>query len=363
MRINIIGPIFDTTGYSLHTRNLANALYKIADVKLSTFLIQDWPRIVNDAELDMITKVSKENDTNIIISTPHNWKLFLGTGINAGYCVWEGDKVPLCFIDEMLNPKINYIFVPSEHTKNAIINTIKTKEHLDKITSKLKVIPHGVDLTKFYKKNIQIQDNIFRFVCAKGWRGTSWDRGGVQYVIKAFNEEFKKEEQVQLLIKLNPSYINADILQHAIANLNLTPNKAPINIRLDDAPYEKLVDFYNQGNVFVCATRSEAFNLPGIEAMACGLPTIQTNFGGQTDYMTNKNSLFVDYKLEEVKEDIMYRGIKWATPDISDLRKKMRYAFENQDIIKKMGNQALKDVKNWTWEKSAKKIIEIFEKN
>lgn len=365
MRINVIGPIFDTTGYSSHTRNLINALYKIVDTRLTTQLPQDWMRYVNDAELDMITKQGKENDTNIIISTPHNWKSFLGTGINIGYCVWEGDSVPKSYIEEFLNPRINMIFVPSKHTEQAIINTLPNNEYEKyiELINKIKVISHGVDLTKFYKKNIEIKDNIFRFICAKGWRGTDWDRGGVQYVIKAFSEEFKKEEPVQLLIKLNPSYIDANTLQQAIIRLNLAQDRANINIQLDNTPYEKLYEFYNQGNIFICATRSEAFNIPGMEAMACGLPTIQTNFGGQIDYMTERNSLFIDYKLEEVKEDIMYQGVKWATPDISDLRKKMRWAFENQDKIKEMGNQALEDSKNWTWDNSAKKIIDILRIN
>jgi hypothetical protein len=78
--------------------------------------------------------------------------------------------------------------------------------------------------------------------------------------------------------------------------------------------------------------------------------------------MTDKNSLFIDYKLEQVKEDLMYEEINWATPDINSLRKQMRWAFEHQDKIKEMGNQALEDSKNWTWDNSAKKIVEEINK-
>jgi hypothetical protein len=162
LRITVTGGILDTTGYANHTRGLVNALYKVADVKLNTQLCQGWERMVNDQELDMITKVHKENDVNVIITTPHMWKLFLGTGLNCVYCVWEGSKVPLSYIDEMLNPKINLIFVPSEHTYNAIINTLPEvlvkKEYTEEdnkwinLANKIKIIPHGVDFSLFHPK-------------------------------------------------------------------------------------------------------------------------------------------------------------------------------------------------------------------
>lgn len=363
LKINITGPIFSGDGYSSHTRNLANALYKIADVKLSTQLMTGWERQVNDEELKMITKPGKENDVNIIISTPHYWKMFLGTGINCAYCIWEGDRVPESYIEEMKNSKIDYIFVASNHTKQAILNVLKSEEHKiyeetnKEIIDKIKIIPHGVDPTKFFPK--EIKHDKFSFVSTKGWRGTNWDRGGVQYLIKAFCEEFRKDEQVELFIKLNPAYINQDILKQALTLMNLPEDRSLIRFVLDMMPYEKLVDVYNQSDVFICPTRSEAFNIPGLEAMACGLPTIQTNFGGQTDYMSDKNSLFINYELERVKDDLMYEEVQWAIPDINHLRAQMRWAFEHQNEIKQMGKQALEDSKQWTWEQTSLKIVDI----
>jgi len=364
MRINVIGPIFGTTGYDSHCRGLINSLYKVSDVKLSTQLFQGWERLVNDAELDMITKPNKENDTNLIITTPHNWKLFLGTGINIGYCVWEGSKVPVSYIDEMLNPKIDYIFVPSEHTRDAIINTWDTSgydntqgDKYQDLYDKIKVIPHGVDFSLF--KSLEKKHDKFTFICNKGWRGTSWDRGGVQYLLKAFNEEFSKEDKVQLLIKLNQAYINPQVLQQSILNLKLMGDRAEFKIFMDSVPQNKLWEFYNMGDTYICPTRSEAFDLGSAEAMACGLPVVATGFGGQIEHMNKENSLLCDYKLEVVKDDIMYEGIEWANIDIQDLRKKMRWCYEHQDEVKKMGEKALEFIKDFTWDNSAKQILGI----
>ena len=125
IKINIIGSIFGSSGYDSHTRSLANALYKVADCRLSTQMPPDWMKHVNDAELDMLTKEDRKDDYNLIISMPQMWKQFVGLGKNIGYCIWEGDKVPKSWLEEFLNPKIDLIFVPSEHTKQAILNTLK----------------------------------------------------------------------------------------------------------------------------------------------------------------------------------------------------------------------------------------------
>lgn len=397
MKINVVGNIFGNDGYSSHTRNLFNALYKITDVKLNTQLIPDWMRFVNDAELNAITKPERKEDWNIIVTIPHMWKLFLGQGKNACYCVWEGDKVPVSWIDDFLNPKVNLILVPSKHTEKAIWNTIGNvvDEYNNTYISttiyeKIKVIPHGVDTSIFYSQrkkdatdaqistsgdtkqeqgktiktehvpvNVDNHADTFKFICNKGWRGTTWDRGGVQYLLKAFAEEFNKDEKVELIIKLNPAYINPQIISSAIQQLNLPENRAKIQIISDILPQNKLRELYNSADCFVCATRCEAFNLPGLEAMACGLPNIQTAFGGQIDYMTQLNSLFIDYDLSESEEKPMYEGINWAIPKIESLRKQLRWAFENQEKIKEKGKQAEEDSKKWTWDSSAKKIMEI----
>ena len=355
--INIIGTIFGSTGYDIHTRELANALYKIdKSVKLSVPLMPDWQRYTNDAEFDMITKLGEDDQINLIIAMPQQWKLHCKPGRNWAYCIWEGDRVPESFIDDFLNPNIEYIFVASEHTKNAIWTTIGDESKSeDKLMDKIKIMPHGVDTTKFFKKEVKRSDK-FTFISSKGWRGTTWDRGGVQYLLQAFAEEFSKDENVELFLKLNPAYINTANINGVLEQLNLPKDRPNIKLGNDNILHKNLNEFYNQGDVFICPTRAEAFNLPGIESMGCGLPTIQTNFGGQTDYVTEKNGWLIDYKLEDIKEDIMYEEVQWATPDMKHLKKTMRYCFEHQDEVKKKGKQALEDAKKWSWENTAKKI-------
>jgi len=125
IKLDVCGNIFGIDGYASHTKSLLNALLKNKDldIKLNSQLPKDWVKNVTTEQLQCITKPDRKEDWNLIITTPHYWKLFLGLGKNACYCVWEGDKVPLSWISEFQNPKVDLILVPSSHTLSAILFT------------------------------------------------------------------------------------------------------------------------------------------------------------------------------------------------------------------------------------------------
>ncbi len=198
----------------------------------------------------------------------------------------------------------------------------------------------------------------FVFFMNKGFRNLE-DRGGVQYGLRAYFEEFTDKDDVELLLKINPAYGTAN-LQKLIDEIAPRKEGLPLlHINLDNLPYDKMIDLYNKCTVFVSPTRAESYNLPAIEAMACGLPVITTDFGGQNDYCNNENGWIIGGKLEEVKHEIFYEECKWLTPSIPELRKAMREAFENKELVKKKGLKALETARKNSWDITAKKIISL----
>ena len=122
--INIIGTIWGTQGYAIHSRNLARAIDNECGAKLTTDLIQGWETQVNDQELKML-KENGEYDTNIIIAQPNAWRMYTERNkTNIGFLVWEGDKIPKSWMKDCLNPEIDLIFVPSSHTLRAVSNSM-----------------------------------------------------------------------------------------------------------------------------------------------------------------------------------------------------------------------------------------------
>jgi glycosyltransferase involved in cell wall biosynthesis len=346
--INCIGQMFDTTGYAIHFRNLVNALSKIEEVRISAPLVPNWNRMVSDKELELLKRKPVKDEINLIVTNPMYWRLNCGKGRNWAFLVWEGDRIPKCYIEECLNKDIEYIFVPSKHTWNAVEKSTDKAE----ILNKLKVIPHGVDLSLFYSSE---KPSKHTFLINKGWRNLE-DRGGTQYAVKAYLEEFTDKDNVELLLKINPVYGVPDLNKMIEQLAPKKENLPKILIDITSYDYKELVKLYNKGNVFVATSRAEAYHLGCIEAMACGLPIITTNFGGQTDFVNEDNGWLIGGNLEEVKHEIQYESISWLTPSIDEIRKAMRESYENKEITQLKANASILRASKETWDRTANLI-------
>lgn len=361
MKVNILGNFFGTSGYAAHVRGLSNALNKLCDVKITTQLFPNWELQCNDEELKMINKQDENERINIIIDLPFNWIQHANKERNIGFLVWEGDKIPTSWIGKIVDERISQVWVPSQHVYLAIKKTIIEEgeslgvgwERL--VKDRIKIVPHGFDPSLFYPK--EKPKEIFRFVGNKGFRNLE-DRGGLQYLIRAYLEEFTDQDNVELLLKLNPAYGIIDFNQ-VIKELAPRKEKLPkLLVNVESLNSKELIDIYNGGHVFVSPTRCEAFNIPCIEAMACGLPVITTGFGGQTDFVTNSNGWIIDYELKEVKHELMYEGVRWSTINMENLKKALRNCYENREDVRKKGEKSINESQDWTWNNSALKAME-----
>lgn len=343
--VNIIGQICGTSGYSGHTRSLANALFKVMPTRLTTYIPQGFEREMTDAEIEMVSRKLEENEWNIIIDLPFNWPMHINGENNIGFLVWEGDRIPKSFVKELENPKIKYVFVPSEHTRQAILTTIKDYVNKEKIVNKIVNIPHGCDPLIFYPVK---KPEVFTFVFNGGFRN-KWDRKGLQYLLEAYLSEFKKGEAI-LRIHINAAYGNY-ITEYL--NKIVRPDSPEIYLDFNIYPNSKLREIY-QGHVLVSPSRAESYGLQVIEAMSCNLPVIATGYSGYMDFLKDGfNGLTVDYEMKEVKNEIYYENTFWAVPSIIDLRKKMRWAYENPKEMEMMGQNALKTAHDNTWDKTS----------
>jgi len=353
--ITVIGQFFGTSGYAKHTRYLANALNKIEDVSLQTPVQPGFELEVNDKELEMLKRPT-DYKTNLVITHPVFWKTNLMAKKNIVYLVWEGDRVPRYMIDNSLDRRINKIIVPSHHTYDAVINSC-TQDEVPLLMDKLIVVPHGVDLEMFYpipklRDASNKPSEPFRIMANKGLTNLE-DRGGVQYLVKAYIEEFMPDENVELILKINPAYGIPNLLEMFPELVGETPR---ININTQALSTEDLNKLYNVCDIFVSPTRSEAFNIPCLEAMACGKSVLSTTFGGQTDFIKeNYNGWLIDGVKTEVKHDLQYEGIKWLTPDLETLKRALRMAYNERHSSDLMEN-CLKTAQSYTWDNTAKKI-------
>mmetsp|Transcript_101310 Transcript_101310/g.295069 ORF Transcript_101310/g.295069 Transcript_101310/m.295069 type:complete len:781 (+) Transcript_101310:68-2410(+) len=87
-------------------------------------------------------------------------------------------------------------------------------------------------------------------------------------------------------------------------------------------PSEAMPQLYRAADAFVLPTHGEGWGLPLMEAMASGLPTISTNWGGQTEFMNEGNAFLLGYEMVHLDPDVD-NGHLWAEPKTSDLQQAM----------------------------------------
>ena len=114
----------------------------------------------------------------------------------------------------------------------------------------------------------------------------------------------------------------------------------------------------------VQCSRAEGFGLPIIEAMAMGIPSIVTPWSGPRDFVSEKNSFYVEYELVESNYHVQSTQGKsyWAEIKCENLQKVMRYTFNNPDIVNEKGKQGIIDMRKWTVEESAFDVIKFLKK-
>ncbi len=112
----------------------------------------------------------------------------------------------------------------------------------------------------------------------------------------------------------------------------------------------------NLGDCFVSATSSEGMSINHLLAMACGLPcispdnTVMTELIGN-DKDENKNRGFlvnnaIDYMLSDLSKRFLV--------DTNDLMEKMKKIYTDKELRLKLGNNAEKWSKQYTWDRIVK---------
>lgn len=269
------------------------------------------------------------------------------------------DRVEICnYMDE--------IWVPAQFNVNTFAEAGVKPE-------KLFIIPNGVDPAKYSLNTDRMdwpQKKEFNFLSVFEWT----DRKGWDILLKAYFLEFKKNEDVALVLKVNvPGFTSIETInrqtQECIHSLGLSPEQVPRLLFIFNRfyPTQELIALYKSCNAFVLPSRGEGWGLPYMEAMACGLPTIGTRWSGQLEFMDDENSYLINTEgLEEIPEttDIPeFRGHRWPKPSIEHTRVLMREVYENRDKAREKGRKARQEVlEKWSWRSAAEKVEQRLEK-
>ena len=188
------------------------------------------------------------------------------------------------YIKESIN-KIDFIFAPTKHIKNEIINIFNYDEN------KIKILGTGFNDKIFYNHNLEKDKIKTKFVYA----GKISRAKGVLDLVKAFKlaETDPNFDIDNVELNIAGKSGNEEEYNSIVDVVNSLKIKKTIHGMLDK---KALSNLYITQNVFIITSYSEGLPLSTIEALSCGLKVIITNIKGVTDFLdTHVENAYIDY--------------------------------------------------------------------
>jgi len=230
--------------------------------------------------------------------------------------------------------KAKYIITISKENEKVV------KETFPFTKDKTIYIPNGFNENVFYPetlnkerflKQIGIDKNYSKIVSFAG-KFTYFK--GIDVLLKAA-KEYQREDTITLIAGDGELFDEMNKLANSLELKNIK--------FLGNRPHNTLRKIYSLADVSLVPSRSEAFGLVVIEAMACGAPVIGTNDGGIKDIITKETGILIEpedyHSLSNYVNKILNNEINF-----------------NRDKIAKYTN------KKYSQDNFTKKLIKVYQK-
>lgn len=358
------------TGYAIHSRNFFRALSQEAEVKIRNYSIDsNWQGVyskeVHGKSVDEIDKKilalqtcsSEKGDVDlpiyngiknfindydiVLVDCHHQYYNDNYSGKKIFYNVWEKITYSDDFFQKLKTA--DQVWVPSYWQYECLIKQGFPRQQV-------KIVPEGIDPNELFPEDLQ-NNELFTFLVLGKWE----KRKSTKEIVKAFVELFGNNNKVQLLLSCSNNFPDDGHKSTKQRLEEINANCQNIKI-IDFQERPEVVKMIKSSHVFLSCARSEGWNLPLIESLACGIPSIYSNCSGQLQFAKGLG-IPVEVHGEILDQNDPMFG--YYNPDYNDLKKKMLEIYNSYEFYKQ---KALKDSDfirtNFTWEKAAKIAVD-----
>ena len=263
---------------------------------------------------------------------------------NVAHFFWETDKLPPAFIAGL--NMVSEIWTGSQANVDAIRKSGITKPVFvfpQPMTTDIYCV-EPYQSSQLPLEAAESEQKMYLFYSIFEWT----NRKNPDLLLHAFLNEFTEGENVGLLLKTYfQSFTPANFARIRDRVIDIvaehgTPT-AKVFLELNPLSYAQIQGIHKRGDCYVTAHRGEGWGIPTVEAMANGNPVITTSYGGVSEYITDwMNGLKLRHEMVPVtgmEHATRYYqpDQNWASVTEQDLRDKLRYAYDNQDVMVKIG--------------------------
>jgi glycosyltransferase involved in cell wall biosynthesis len=282
---------------------------------------------------------------------PTAWNLDFYGRCRVGRTEFGTDRIPDGWAERC--NAIDELWLPSEFHRQAFVASGVER-------SKIRIIPHAIDSGVFHPAQIQFQiasGKSFRFLAISDGILAS----GTDILIQAFIEEFGPDDDVSLIIHTPGSRCDHAFIDVEAEFLFLIEKK--FGRKLEDVPAITLLSgsmrdkersrLYAWSHAFVQPARAEANAQHCLEALACQVPVVATDWGPLSDFLNDRNSFplaTTGLGLTQPEENELLAGHRWTEPSLDQLMHQMREVFTHSNEAARRADQGRRDVlKRFEW--------------
>jgi glycosyltransferase involved in cell wall biosynthesis len=243
----------------------------------------------------------------------------------------------------------------------------------------ISVVYHGVDSTLFHPREEQRTFWQDKFVVFSG--GKFELRKGQDIVIRAYKVLQDRHTDVALV---NSWYNIWAFARDTMAGSKLIKYKPPSNndyiswmngllaangIDVDRVITVGLRDnrllprLYHATDMGFFPNRVEGgTNMVLMEYMACGKPVLASYNSGHKDVVRSENAVLIErHQPMEIRTGPELTAT-WNDPDLDETIEKLEWCYQNRDELKRLGQQAASDMREFPYERVAKGLLEAVRK-
>ncbi|MGB9737379.1 MAG: glycosyl transferase [Chloroflexus aggregans] len=345
--------IAHATGYATSSREFVRELDRRGvDVRLACIFGTDYTEPpTRDPRLDQLRNRPKDTSLPQVVYSQGDAFIKNSGRYRIGFTMLESDTLPADWVYQA--NQMDEVWVPSHFTRDVFMAS--------GVRRPIHVIPLGFNPNYFHP---HIQENkpanVFVFLSIFEWI----ERKAPELLLQAYVSEFTRSDDVVLVLKVfnHDPHFNVQQRIHELTNRSHAP-RIVVLLNQEIAEHQ-MGGLYRSADCFVLPTRGEGWGMPILEAMACGLPVIATDWGAQREFFNDQLGypLRVRQLIPAVARSPYYAGSRWADPDIDHLRYLMRYIYEHPAEAQAIGLRAASVVhQQWTWGHAVDRIMERLE--
>lgn len=349
--IHIRGPLLTQSGYGVHSRQIFKwALLRGHNItaEVTPWGITPWYISADQCEglvgeiMKRTSPLKGQPDISIQIQLPNEWTPGLGKkniGVTAGV---ETDICSQAWVTACT--KMDKVIFPSRFAMSTFVNSGCSPKKLAVVSESFydTCIDETVDGTDVNLQNVTTEKNFLMFGQITG-SNSQLDRKNTFDTIKWFVEKYQNKPY-GLVIKTNhgtncklDKRITKAKLKKIISQIRPDNSKVKVYLLHGSMSEKEVAGLYKSDKLtaLISATRGEGFGLPLLEAAACGLPVVATNWSGHKDFLDLGKWFRVQKKLidvhpQKIDGNIFVPGSRWAQADSKDFCSKIDKLLANE---------------------------------